>query len=393
MAFLTDRSLSTGVTLNDLIHIVIPSDISQGNPAGSSYKATVGQVGSIFSSLFVNQSGDTMTGPLVVPSVSATTYYNLPQDVYVTGMTFNESNYGLTIYRNDGVSFTDDLSILASEVTITGGTYNPTTGVVVFTNNTGGTFDVSGFTTGYTDVKVTAYTYNSNTFTIYETDGSTHDATINSVTGWTVNGNLTVTGNTSLQSTTASTLNISSTPTTDSSISVVLVRDSVTGVVKQRDITSTLNKNYASFYDTGDQTGLAGTELTMSANTSDSWNTGITLSANTRFVIQNPGVYSLAFSAQMLKTGGNSSTHAHIWLYQNGLDVPNSASQIGFPSNSVYVVPAWNFFFSTITPNEYVELKWEINSNVDNQLSLKSQPATGNVPAIPSLIVTINQVN
>ena len=393
MAFLTDRSLSTGVTLNDLIHIVIPSDISQGNPAGSSYKATVGQVGSIFSSLFVNQSGDTMTGPLVVPSVSATTYYNLPQDVYVTGMTFNESNYGLTIYRNDGVSFTDDLSILASEVTITGGTYNPTTGVVVFTNNTGGTFDVSGFTTGYTDVKVTAYTYNSNTFTIYETDGSTHDATINSVTGWTVNGNLTVTGNTSLQSTTASTLNISSTPTTDSSISVVLVRDSVTGVVKQRDITSTLNKNYASFYDTGDQTGLAGTELTMSANTSDSWNTGITLSANTRFVIQNPGVYSLAFSAQMLKTGGNSSTHAHIWLYQNGLDVPYSASQIGFTSNSVYVIPAWNFFFSTTTPNEYVELKWEINSNVDNQLLLKHQPATGNVPAIPSLIVTINQVN
>ena len=393
MAFLTDRSLSTGVTLNDLIHIVIPSDISQGNPAGSSYKATVGQVGSIFSSLFVNQSGDTMTGPLVVPSVSATTYYNLPQDVYVTGMTFNESNYGLTIYRNDGVSFTDDLSILASEVTITGGTYNPTTGVVVFTNNTGGTFDVSGFTTGYTDVKVTAYTYNSNTFTIYETDGSTHDATINSVTGWTVNGNLTVTGNTSLQSTTASTLNISSTPTTDSSISVVLVRDSVTGVVKQRDITSTLNKNYASFYDTGDQTGLAGTELTMSANTSDSWNTGITLSANTRFVIQNPGVYSLAFSAQMLKTGGNSSTHAHIWLYQNGLDVPYSASQIGFPSNSVYVVPAWNFFFSTTTPNEYVELKWEINSNVNNQLLLKYQPAAGNVPEIPSLIVTINQVN
>ena len=207
-----------------------------------------------------------------------------------------------------------------------------------------------------------------------------------------INGNLSVTENTVLSATTASTLNISTTPTTDSSISVVLVRDSVTGVVKQRDITNALNKNYASFYDTGDQTGLANTELTMSANTSDSWNTGITLSANTRFVIQNPGVYSLAFSAQMLKTGGNSSTHAHIWLYQNGLDIPNSASQIGFPSNSVYVVAAWNFFFSTTTPNEYVELKWEINSNVDNQLFLKYQPAAGNVPAIPSLILTITQI-
>ena len=291
MALLTDRTLATGVTLSDYIHVVIPSDISQ-NPAGSSYKATVSQV------------------------------LNNVLDTYVTG-----------------------------------------------------------------------YTYSSNTFTISQSNNSSFTSTINVVTGWTVNGNLTVTGNTSLQSTTASTLNISSTPTTDSSISVVLVRDSVTGVVKQRDITSTLNKNYASFYDTGDQTGLAGTELTMSANTSDSWNTGITLSANTRFVIQNPGVYSLAFSAQMLKTGGSTATHAHIWLYQNGLDVPYSASQIGFPSNSVYVVPAWNFFFSTTTPNEYVELKWEINSNVDNQLLVKSQPAAGNVPAIPSLIVTINQVN
>jgi hypothetical protein len=188
-------------------------------------------------------------------------------------------------------------------------------------------------------------------------------------------------------------LALQNTPESNSTNNNVLVRDVSTGVVKQRDITSTLNKNYASFYDTGDQTGLANTVLTMSANTSDSWNTGITLSANTIFVIQNPGVYSLAFSAQMVKTGGNSSTHAHIWLYQNGLDVPNSASQIGFPSNSVYVVPAWNFFFSTTTPNEYVELKWEINSNVNNQLLVKYQPAAGNVPVIPSLIVTINQVN
>jgi hypothetical protein len=208
-----------------------------------------------------------------------------------------------------------------------------------------------------------------------------------------VSGNTLIDGSLTATTANTSTLVINTTPTTDPTNNNVLVRDVSTGVVKQRDITSTLNKNYASFYDTGDQTGLANAVLTMSANTSDSWNTGITLSANTRFVIQNPGVYNLAFSAQMVKTGGNSSTHAHIWLYQNGLDVLYSASQIGFPSNSVYVVPAWNFFFSTTTPNEYVELKWEINSNVDNQLSIKHQPAAGSVPAIPSLIVTINQVN
>jgi len=150
---------------------------------------------------------------------------------------------------------------------------------------------------------------------------------------------------------------------------------------------------YGSFYDTGDQTGLALTVLTMSANTSDTWNSGVTLSADTKFVVENTGVYNLSFSAQMVKTGGNSATHAHIWLSQNGLDVPYTASQVGFPSNSVYVVAAWNFFFETTSPNEYVELKWYINSNVDNQLFIKYQSATSDIPEIPSLIVTINKVN
>ena len=48
MAYLTDRALASGVTLSDLLHIVIPSDISQ-NPDGSSYKATIQQVGDALS--------------------------------------------------------------------------------------------------------------------------------------------------------------------------------------------------------------------------------------------------------------------------------------------------------------------------------------------------------
>ena len=50
MALLTSRTLASGVTSNDLIHIVITGDTSQ-NPAGSSYKATIGQVFSAFTSI------------------------------------------------------------------------------------------------------------------------------------------------------------------------------------------------------------------------------------------------------------------------------------------------------------------------------------------------------
>ena len=121
MAFLTDRTLTTGVSTNDLIHIVITGDTSQ-NPAGSSYKATMGQV-----------------------------------------------------------------LDLINPTTLTGGTYNPLTGTITFYDDTGGSFNVTGLVTGYTNTAVTGLTYdNANTFTILENDGTTHSASFNIVTGLTV---------------------------------------------------------------------------------------------------------------------------------------------------------------------------------------------------------------
>ena len=136
---------------------------------------------------------NTVTGLTVNGVLSATTYQNLPLDVYVTGLTFNTSNYDLTIGRNDGVSFTDSLSILSSDLTVTGGTYNPNSGVATFTNNTGGTFDVSGFITGFTDIYTTGITYSNNEITISDTANNTYSATINTMTGLTVNGVLSAT--------------------------------------------------------------------------------------------------------------------------------------------------------------------------------------------------------
>ena len=466
MPFLTDRTLATGVTLQDLIHIVITGDTSQGNFAGSSYKATIQQVSDIILSgqtqLYEVGSGTDSTQRSGVGSNASGPYSTVSGGLnntssgnhsFIGGGSGNTANNCFTFIgggrENITIGFYSTISggycntSSGGYSTVSGGLNNTTSGYwstvgggLQNTSN-GQNSTVSGgrlnksiclnstISGGYCNTSIcTSATVSGglcntssgcysfvgggwcNTSSCYSSSivGGKRNTTFSNYgtilggSGNTVTHQYSSATGKDVISVSACTFHVNylalqDTPTTDSSISVVLVRDSVTGVVKQRDITNALNKNYASFYDTGDQTGLANTELTMSANTSDSWNTGITLSANTIFVIQNPGVYSLAFSAQMVKTGGNSSTHAHIWLYQNGLDVPYSASQIGFPSNSVYVVPAWNFFFSTTTPNEYVELKWEINSNVNNQLLLKYQPAAGNVPEIPSLIVTINQVN
>lgn len=116
---LTDKTLASSVSVNDIVHIVKTGDTSQ-NPAGSSYKATISQVVSTF---------------------TATS---------VTALTFNNISYDLTLGLDDGSSFTDNLGILASDIKVTGGTYNPATEEITFVNNSGGTFVVSGVSSTFT---------------------------------------------------------------------------------------------------------------------------------------------------------------------------------------------------------------------------------------------------
>jgi len=84
-------------------------------------------------------------------------------NTFVTGMTFNPGNYQVTVVRNDGFSTAPiDLGILSSDMVVTGGTYDINTGVVTFENNSGGTFNVSGFTSGMTDTYTSAASLSGN---------------------------------------------------------------------------------------------------------------------------------------------------------------------------------------------------------------------------------------
>ena len=86
-------------------------------------------------------------------------------NTFVTGFTFNNpSTYKLTIDQNQGETpLTVDLSSLASDVYVLSGSYNSTTGDVEFINSTGGSFTVTGFTTGMTDSYTDGATLNGNT--------------------------------------------------------------------------------------------------------------------------------------------------------------------------------------------------------------------------------------
>lgn len=198
---------TTGVTLQNNILFFDRNDqlsaytVNLSSFTTSDYYVTGGTYTSSAGTItFKNNSGSTF-------DVSG--FFKPSDDTYTTGFTFNPSNYDLTIKRNNGLSdLTQSLAVLASDLTVTGGTYNPNTGIATFTNNTGGTFNVSGFTSGLTDTIITNFIYSSNTFTISDSSGRTFSALFNTVTGLTVNGNLTVTGTISSNTISATTISV-----------------------------------------------------------------------------------------------------------------------------------------------------------------------------------------
>jgi hypothetical protein len=121
---------------------------------------------------FLSTSGGTLTGQLDGTTISATTisgttFYgdgqylsNLPK---VTGFTYQppgEPAHSLFIYTNYNTGFSVDLSLLAADVTITGGTYDPNTGEITFKSQGAPDFTVSGFTSGLTDTYISSASFN-----------------------------------------------------------------------------------------------------------------------------------------------------------------------------------------------------------------------------------------
>ena len=115
--------------------------ITSFNTDGTSYGATINTMTGL--TINGNLTSNTISGV----TISATTYYNLPIDVKVTGGTY--SNGTTTFTNNTGGTFNVSGYYTGYtapiDVKVTGGTYS--NGIATFTNNTGGTFNVSGFNT------------------------------------------------------------------------------------------------------------------------------------------------------------------------------------------------------------------------------------------------------
>lgn len=145
---------------------------------------------------------------------------------------------------------------------------------------------------------------------------------------------------------------------------------------------------YGSFYDTTTQTAAAtNTAYAVTFNNTD-LSAGVSLGSPTsRVTVDTPGVYNFQHSIQMINTaGGNHSIW--IWFRKNGTDIANSATEIKVQGNNTEQFAAWNFNIP-MEVNDYVELMWAVD---DTAVQLVAFAAAAPVPAIPSVILTVNYV-
>jgi len=119
----------------------------------------------------ISPYGDTTKGSVLSQAELDSNFIGLKGEVIYTAQT---SGSTVTLKKFNGNDLTFNVGS-SSGVSITGGTYSA--GTAVFTNNTGGTFSVTGFYTGTTDVFVTGGTYSAGTASFTNNTGGTFSVT------------------------------------------------------------------------------------------------------------------------------------------------------------------------------------------------------------------------
>ena len=142
--------------------------------------------------------------------------------------------------------------------------------------------------------------------------------------------------------------------------------------------------NYGAFSDDTDQSGSAGVSQSMYVNTVDVYD-GVTVVSGSRLTIPSTGIYNIQFSAQLFATAG--ADNVYIWLKKNGDNIPNTATSV-YLRNNEQSVAAWNWMYP-LSSSDYVEIAWQ---SLNGRAILEHFAASGNIPAIPSVIITVSQV-
>jgi len=150
-------------------------------------------------------------------------------------------------------------------------------------------------------------------------------------------------------------------------------------------------RSYGTYYDTTTQTNPTASQVNkMKFNTNGDGANGVGITnSNDVITFQYSGMYNIAFSAQIYKTGGGDS-YIDIWLRKNNTDVSWSNTTTLISKQQDKAVLSWNWLYY-FNAGDTANICW---SSADTGISLLAQgtQSTPTRPAIPSTILTVWKV-
>ena len=135
----------------------------------------------------------------------------------------------------------------------------------------------------------------------------------------------------------------------------------------------------------------ANTPQAVTFNTTNASN-GVTIGSPTsRIVFANAGQYQFNVSMQF-QSSSASSKSIYTWARINGTDVTNSGRLNTISGSGTALVNIRNMSL-TLQANDYVQLMMASDSTDVSMYHQAAQTSPFAMPAIPSVILTVNQVN
>jgi len=170
--------------------------------------------------------------------------------------------------------------------------------------------------------------------------------------------------------------------------SALLAYNQTTGEVTYTSYQSALPALFdvGAFYSTVTQSGSANVSGAFQFDNTVPINS-INITSGSHINLANTDVayYNLQFSIQAVQ--GSGEGNLAVWLKKNGVNVPNTATYVTIASNHKDVI-ALNLWDSG-SAGDYFELAYQSDSN---NTTYQYIAPTGNIPASPSIILTVNQI-
>lgn len=147
--------------------------------------------------------------------------------------------------------------------------------------------------------------------------------------------------------------------------------------------------NQAYFYSTVTQTNPVANAVNIVTFNNAAINIGIILVAGSQITVSRTANYNFQFVIQGDKTDAGTDL-ADIWLRRNGVDYPDTNSQISISGGLGVLVASWNFTLA-LTAGDNIQIAWQSSDTALRFLTVPAQ--VGPVrPVTPSVRCTIIQL-